>query len=335
MDEPNIEPVIFAHPAALAVQEYPSTQSSTLGFPAMAPDPHPSSSPAPHTPPSPPPALPPRPSLSPSHPTAQTLSPILTSFPTFHPSGPPSTAPTLTPAVATAAFAKHVGVLSVAIEDLALSAGGSLGWAGGGAETAEEGIVTVVERGEVGEVDPVLEALARIPRIEPLIKESAAQGFTWGGLFSAPPKQQVDPLFTMNPAPLEAMATRVRTHMRRCTDDIVRDQKTISESIANMDDYCHKLANTVTNRCYAAKVQGEQLAGITNIKKQAEKTHSQLLDVLASLEKLDELLPPSQRLGQPEEEGTYPALTKMLAARRRQEGAEEEGKGKGRASAES
>ncbi|KAJ3034839.1 hypothetical protein HDV00_004602 [Rhizophlyctis rosea] len=83
-----------------------------------------------------------------------------------------------------------------------------------------------------------------------------------------------------------------------------------------MDEYCAKLANTVSNRCYQAKLQGEQLSALSNIKKQAEKTNAALRGVLSSLEKLDTLLPPEDRLSNAENEKKYPALSKMMAARK-------------------
>ncbi|KAJ3265319.1 hypothetical protein HK104_006312 [Borealophlyctis nickersoniae] len=181
----------------------------------------------------------------------------------------------------------------------------------------EGGIVTVVSGSGVTKDEPELEALARIPRFEPLVKSSVAQGFTWGGLFaSSGSRAKAENPYVLDPKPIDAMCRRCMLHMKQCAEDVARDQKLLADSMVHMDEYCAKLANTITNRCYEAKTQGDQLNGIITIKKHAEKTNALLRSVMSSIEKLDGLLPATERLSHPDNEKRYPALTKMMAARK-------------------
>ncbi|KND00517.1 uncharacterized protein SPPG_04827 [Spizellomyces punctatus DAOM BR117] len=184
-----------------------------------------------------------------------------------------------------------------------------------------EGIVEVIRGPRVRELDPDLAALRKVPQFEPLIESSLApQGFNWGGLFSPTPGAKVNELpFALDPSPSIALWEQCRAHIQRCADAVARDQQLLAKSMTNMDEYCAKLANTVTNRCYEAKSQNEKLMSVTNIKKQAEKTGNMLSDVLISLDKLSPLIPPSDRLSHPDNEDRYPALTKWLAARSKYE----------------
>ncbi|KAJ3040173.1 hypothetical protein HK097_002620, partial [Rhizophlyctis rosea] len=178
------------------------------------------------------------------------------------------------------------------------------------------GFVTVTKADSGGVLDPDLEALNKIPRFDPLIKSSLTPGFQWGQLFAAGSKARNDSPFSIDPAPIEAICQRCAAHMRQCAIDVARDQKLLNESMINMDEYCAKLANTVANRCYQAKLQGEQLTALSNMKKQAEKTNALLRGVVSSLEKLDALLSPEDRLTAPENEKKYPMLNKMVVVRR-------------------
>ncbi|KAJ3152879.1 hypothetical protein HDU89_001085 [Geranomyces variabilis] len=168
------------------------------------------------------------------------------------------------------------------------------------------------------QVEPELEALRRIPQFKPLIEASLSPaGFSWGGMFTQQQQtpRQEDLPYALDPAPAIALWDKCRAHVEQCTMDVTRDQQLLEARMTGMEEYCTRLANTVANRCHEAKTQGEKLAALTSIKKQAEKTGSTLDDLIISLEKLDPLLPHAQQLGHPDNQKRYPALTKLLARR--------------------
>ncbi|KAJ3011994.1 hypothetical protein HKX48_006537 [Thoreauomyces humboldtii] len=143
-------------------------------------------------------------------------------------------------------------------------------------------------------------------------------------MFNAASTPRVEEMpFSLDAYPGTALWDKVRAHITRCATDIARDQKLLETQMGNMEEYCTKLANTVVNRCHEAKVQGDKLSALTGIKKQAERTGTALDDLLMSLEKLDPLLPETEQLGHIGNVTKYPALTKLLAARRAAEEAAE------------
>ncbi|KAJ3152426.1 hypothetical protein HDU86_005606 [Geranomyces michiganensis] len=186
-------------------------------------------------------------------------------------------------------------------------------------DTASSGLIEVTKgRSNRPQVDPEIEALRRIPQVKPLIESSLSPaGFSWGGMFT---QQQQTPRhedlpYALDPAPAIALWDKCRAHVEQCAADVARDQHLLEARMTGMEEYCTRLANTVTNRCHDAKTQGEKLAALTSIKKQAEKTGSTLDDLIISLEKLEPLLPHAQQLGHPENQKRYPALTKLLMRR--------------------
>ncbi|KAI8822419.1 uncharacterized protein EV422DRAFT_613485 [Fimicolochytrium jonesii] len=180
------------------------------------------------------------------------------------------------------------------------------------------GLVEVSSAATGREREVELEKLERVPKFQPLLPSSLSpQGFSWGGLFTSNAGVRGDELpFALNPEPTIQLWTKCRTHIRSCTEDVVKDQKHLSAKMTDMEEYCTKLANTVANRCYDAKVHGEKLAALLPIQKQAERTATTLDDLLISLEKLEPLLPPKEQMSDPEMEKRYPALSKLLANRR-------------------
>ncbi|KAI8920057.1 hypothetical protein DFJ77DRAFT_225235 [Powellomyces hirtus] len=129
--------------------------------------------------------------------------------------------------------------------------------------TRDSGVIQVSKGRPDRTVDSEMEALRRIPQFKPLLESSLSPaGFSWGGMFgSQPSTPKADEMpYMIDPAPGIALWEKSRAHIERCSSDIARDQKLLEMSMSNMEEYCTKLANTVVNRCYEAKVQGEKMS---------------------------------------------------------------------------
>ncbi|KAJ3216503.1 hypothetical protein HDU67_009370 [Dinochytrium kinnereticum] len=174
------------------------------------------------------------------------------------------------------------------------------------------GIVTVVEASVGNEDEKGLNFLTKIPRFEPLIKASVDTNFNWGGIFSANySTKRRDAPHTLDPVPFENILRRIRRHSKTCIDAVLIDQKLLTERVNSMDEYCAKLANTISGRGYQARVNADALAKLLNITKQAEMTKSLLVGIASSLDKLDAFLAPGERLDNLENKQRYPAIVKM------------------------
>ncbi|KAI8846092.1 hypothetical protein BC829DRAFT_399214 [Chytridium lagenaria] len=177
--------------------------------------------------------------------------------------------------------------------------------------TQASGIVTVVSVENTNDDDRDLNFLTKIPRFEPLLKTSVDTNFNWGGLFSVNNTRRRDAPHTLDPIPFSNILHRIRRHSKTCVDIVLVDQKLLTERVNSMDEYCAKLANTISGRVYQARQNADNLTKISNISKHAETTRALLVSIANSLDKLDAFLAPGERLDNLENKQRYPAIVKM------------------------
>ncbi|KAI9209809.1 uncharacterized protein BJ171DRAFT_485083 [Polychytrium aggregatum] len=174
-------------------------------------------------------------------------------------------------------------------------------------------IVHVVQKDTSQSTEPELEALGSIEKFQPLIPVTTETGFNWRRLFSAKPDEPLP--YSMSSANLERTFTLCREHIQQCTSVVVQDQKLLCNKLSDMDEYATKVASTILSRNYQTKQHLDQLATVTNIKGQAEKTHLLMVDIVQSLTRLDEFLLPEERLSHPSNSKKYPNLAKHALPR--------------------
>ncbi|KAJ3102713.1 hypothetical protein HDU97_000326 [Phlyctochytrium planicorne] len=175
------------------------------------------------------------------------------------------------------------------------------------------GIVTVVAAQSNDEDPKDMQFLYKIPRFEPLLKSSIDTSFNWSTLFTPPTysSKRRDAPHTLDPIPFEGILQRIRKHSKTCIDAVLTDQKLLIERVNSMDEYCAKLANTMSGRVYQAKPHVDALTKLSSITKSAETTKSLLIGIVKALDKLDAFLAPGERLDNLENKQRYPAIVKI------------------------